>query len=178
MRPSFIMQLMMIQSRDGDWGWQTDTRSHNSGYKNRDLCWLIVMSEYHHLTPGNSIIMQHSCLGHYCIAAACRTEDTLVLSVSDVGDHWLCPRVWPPLTGCLGVGARVWCIRVLPSTQPSQSALARPGPLTLHTEQTSWVSPVTEDREDTDIRHMNTGQWKERGIPREYLPTFCISVFY
>ena len=122
--------------------------------------------------------LYHSCLGHYCITAACRTEDTLVLSVSDVGDHWLCPRVWPPLTGCLGVGARVWCIRVLPSTQPSQSALARPGPLTLHTEQTSWVSPVTEDREDTHIRHMNTGQWKERGIPREYLPTFCISVFY
>ena len=121
--------------------------------------------------------LYHSCLGHYCIAAACRTEDTLVYC--HIGCWW--PLAVPPglsLTGCLGVGARVWCIRVLPSTQPSQSALARPGPLTLHTEQTSWVSPVTEDREDTDIRHMNTGQWKERGIPREYLPTFCISVFY
>ena len=33
-----------------DWGWQTDMRSHNSGYKNRGFCWLIVMTEYDQLT--------------------------------------------------------------------------------------------------------------------------------
>lgn len=181
MRPSFILQLM-IQSRDGDWGWQTDTRSHNSGYKNRDLCWLIVMSEYHHLTPGNSIIMQHSCLGHYCIAAACRTEDTLVYFLYRMLVTTGCaPGGWPPLTGCLGVGARVWCIRVLPSPAwPALGTVWRPGP----GPSLFILSRPVECHPSRRIERTHTSgtitqvSEKDGAFLGEYLPTFCISVFY
>ena len=103
-----------------------------------------------------------------------------ILSVSDVGDHWLCPRglaTSDRVSGCRGPGVMYPCPAQPSLASTRHCVAARPGPLTLHPEQTSWVSPVTEDREDTHIRHNHTGQWKRRGIPRRilaYFLHFCI----
>ena len=94
-----------------------------------------------------------------------------------IGCWW--PLVMPPGSGHLwpGVGCRgpASVIRVLASTGPARPApAARPGPRTLHPQQTSWVSPVTrraariEDRYITQVSR----ETETRGIPAGILPYF------
>ena len=120
----------------------------------------------------NSIMLQHSCWGQ------CSAEDTRagVLS-SDAGDHWWCPRGLATSDRVLGVGARL-CDPCPGQPGPARPApAARPGPRTLHPQQTSWVSPVTrraariEDREDRYITQVS-GETETRDIPAGILPYF------
>ena len=153
-----------------DWGWQTDTRSHNSGYKNRGFCWLIVMTEYHHqiiqaTLSCCSIHVQDSAVQRTLGLVSCHR---MVVTTGDA------PGVWPPLTGCWVSGPGC-VIRVLASPGPARPApAARAGPRTLHPQQTSWVSPVTrraariEDRYITQV----SGETETRGIPAGILPYF------
>ena len=158
-----------------DWGWQTDMRSHNSGYKNRGFCWLIVMTEYHQLTP------QQLC--HYAAfifrtlqCCSLQEEDTGILS-SDAGDHlrW-CPRGLATSDRVLCVGARiarVWCIRVLLRTGPAQRVAARARAL-----HQSWADQLSVTHREASSGHAEYSQvsalytLRRQAIPRGILSHF------
>lgn len=157
--PWWSALLCSSWSSPGDWLGMTDRYEESQLWLQEPRLLLTDrddrISSSHH--PSNSIIMQHSCLGH------CSGEDTRagVLS-SDAGDHWCCPRGLATSDRVLGVGARpVWCIRVLASPGPSHPSTGGPARAQNSSSSADQLSVTrhkasSEDREDRPITQVSS----------------------
>lgn len=173
--PWWSALLCSSWSSPGDWLGMTDRYEESQLWLQEPRLLLTDrddrISSSHH--PSNSIIMQHSCLGH------CSGEDTRagVLS-SDAGDHWCCPRGLATSDRVLGVGARpVWCIRVLASPGPSHPSTGGPARAQNSSSSADQLSVTrhkasSEDREDRPITQVSSETETHRGIPGGILPYF------
>ena len=123
----------------------------------------------------NSVIMQHSYLGH-CSAAACRRR-TLVychrMLVTTCGDA---PGVWPPLTGCCVSGpALPGCDVSVSCSGPAQPRRVAARARALHQ---SWADQLSVTHREASSGHAEYSQvsalytLRRQAIPRGILSHF------